>query len=147
MNNNINTEAIKEDLKNNIDIYIKNIKEVDDEQCEKLAKKARKKITNCEQKLEVANVEFEYFDFENINNTQKNESTENTIDIRSENKNEVKTLLSAISKKKISKSTIGVKVRLTNLEKLDVLTAEYNRSTNNIVSILFEGLYDAENKS
>lgn len=147
MNNNINIEAIKEDLKNNIDIYIKNIKQVDDEQCERLAKKARKKITNCEQKLQDANVVFEHFDFDNINSKEKESAPVEEEKNVTEEKSEQKTLLSSMNKKKVSKSTIGVKVRLTNLEKLDVLTEEYDRSANNIVSILFEGLYDEASKS
>lgn len=147
MNNNINMEAIKEDLKNNIDIYIKNINQVDDEQCEKLAKKARKKITNCEQKLEDANIVFEHFDFENINSIEEKNIPAEEVKIISEEKIEQKTLLSSISKKKVNKATIGVKVRLTSLKKLEVLTKEYNRSANNIVSILFDGLYDENSKS
>lgn len=144
MNNNINIEAIKEDLKNNIDIYVKNINEIDDEQAQRLAKKARKKITNCEQKLDDAAIEFTHFDFDNLD-----EKAVSEVEVATDNQEDQKpqSLLSSINKKKINKSTIGVKVRLTSLEKLDKLANEYGRSANNIVSLLFEGLYDKENKS
>ena len=144
MNTNINIEAIKADLNNNIDIYIKSVS-AGDELSEKIAKKAKKKIKNCEQKLkEIEGENLICFDFDNLN-IEKSPLEENiNQEVLEENKI-TESFLKPLEEKS-KKSTIAVKVELDNLENLETLSNQYQRSLNNIVSLLFENLYDSENK-